>query len=185
VPGHCQSNNPRPNSSTADPTLSTISHEQIETVTDPLSDSWIDGMGNEIADLCITNFGRAVGGAGGHAFNEVIHGGHYYLQEVWSNDTGSCQPRATPDRISFKTGGAPQQGTPAVFTANGRDPDGRIVGWSWFLGDGDTKRGRRVSHVYARPGVYRVVLRSTDSAGNYAFYADVIRVRAAGHRVRR
>ena len=42
VPGHCQSDNPRPNSSTADPALSTLSHEHIETVTDPDGDAWTD-----------------------------------------------------------------------------------------------------------------------------------------------
>ena len=42
VPGHCQSSNPRPNASTADPTISTISHEHNETVTDPDGNAWID-----------------------------------------------------------------------------------------------------------------------------------------------
>ena len=40
VNGHCQSGNPRPNASTADPALSTISHELAETVTDPYGNAW-------------------------------------------------------------------------------------------------------------------------------------------------
>ena len=53
VSGHCQSGNPRPNASPADPTISTISHEHNEIVTDPFGDAWVDGSGNEKADLCI------------------------------------------------------------------------------------------------------------------------------------
>ena len=48
---HCQSDNPRPNASTADPTLSTISHELNETITDPDGNAWVDAEGNEAADL--------------------------------------------------------------------------------------------------------------------------------------
>ncbi len=51
VPGHCQSENPRPNSSTADPAISSISHEHNETITDPDGDAWIDSSGNEDGDL--------------------------------------------------------------------------------------------------------------------------------------
>src|SRR5205807_6872617 len=76
VSGHCQSSNPRPNRSAADPAISTISHEHNETVTDPQADGWTDGDGNEDGDLCITNFGPAIGGAGPTVWNEVIHGGH-------------------------------------------------------------------------------------------------------------
>jgi len=101
VPGHCQSSNPRPNSSTADPTLSTVSHEHSEMVTDPSGDAWIDGSGNEDGDLCITDFGPAIGGSGAGAWNENIHGGHYYLQEEWSNADAGCRPRTTPARVSF------------------------------------------------------------------------------------
>jgi hypothetical protein len=75
LPGHCQSDNPRPNASTADPALSTISHEQIETITDPDGDAWINSMGNEVADICSTRFGPTLGGSGDRAWNEVIQGG--------------------------------------------------------------------------------------------------------------
>ena len=70
VPGHCQSDNPRPNGSTADPTISTISHEHSEMVTDPVGDAWIDSSGSEDGDLCLTSFGPAIGGSGASAWNE-------------------------------------------------------------------------------------------------------------------
>jgi PKD domain-containing protein len=171
ISGHCQSDNPRPNSSTADPTLSTLSHEHAETITDPMGDAWIDGSGNEIADLCITDYGPRLGGSLSGIWDESINGGRYYLQELWSNEDGGCEPRAKPDRASFTFTSGVTAGKPLSFTARASDPDGSIVGYAWFFGDGRTGSGRRSSHTFARAGTYRVVLRTTDSADNWAFYA--------------
>ncbi len=186
VPGHCQSDNPRPNSSTADPTISTISHEHNETVTDPLGNAWVDSSENEDGDLCVTSFGRALGGSGSGAWNEVIHGDRYFLQEEWSNADGSCQPRGKPDSVSFAGARRAVSGRPVTFSARASDPEGRIVAYDWFFGDRRTGRRRRVSHTFKRAGVYRVVLRTTDSWGNWAFYARTIRIvpRPLGRRPR-
>jgi hypothetical protein len=178
VPGHCQSGNPRPNSSPADPAISTLSHEHNEIVTDPLGTAWSDVSGGEEADVCFSSFGAVVGGSGGSAYNQVIHGGHYYLQEEWSNDDRSCQLRDEGDSIYF---GAPRRATAAAsiaLAASGSDPDSSIVRHDWFFGDGRGGSGQQVSHAFKRPGDYRVVLRSADSAGNYAFYSAFVRVSA-------
>jgi hypothetical protein len=176
VPGHCQSGNPRPNSSTADPAVSTISHEHNETVTDPLGDAWIDGSQNENGDLCITNFGPALGGSGTGVWDELIHGGRYYLQEEWSNDNSSCQPHDEADRVSLTAPRKTTVGKSATFTARAADADGTIASYSWFFGDGQSRRGHRLSHTFKRAGVYRVVLKITDSAGNYAYDVGTISV---------
>jgi hypothetical protein len=172
VPGHCQSDNPRPNSSTADPTISTISHEHSEAITDPVGDAWIDSSGNEDGDLCITTFGPAIGGSGQTAWNEVIGGGHYFLQEEWSNEDHSCQPRDEVDQASFTTSrlsnGAVQ------FAGHGRDPDGSIASYTWLFGDGATGHGRNPRHLFKRAGAYKVLLRTTDSAGNWTLYTRAI-----------
>jgi hypothetical protein len=174
VPGHCQSDNPRPNSSTADPAISTLSHEHNEMVTDPRGDAWIDGSGNEDGDLCITSFGPALGGAGVGAFNESIHGGHYYLQEEWSNEDGACQPRDEADSISFTVSHRRKRQQTATFTARASDPDGAIDAYAWFFGDGRIGHARRVIHRFKRAGTYRVVLRTTDTSGNRAYYARTV-----------
>ncbi len=176
VPGHCQSDNPRPNSSTADPAISTVSHEQIETVTDPLGDAWLDAAGNEIADLCITSYGAALGGTGTGAWDDVIDGGHYYLQEIWSNTASSCQPRAKPDAVFFSAPRRAVRGRPVSLSARATDPEGRIVSYDWFFGDGRTGRDHRASHSFERDGVYRIVVRTTDSWGNWGFFARQIRI---------
>ncbi len=175
VAGHCQSDNPRPNSSTADPTISTISHEENETVTDPDGNAWIDAAGNEAADLCLTTFGPALGGSGGTSWNESIHSGHFYLQELWSNANEACEQRAKPDSVSFGTVRQPGQKRMLSLTARGSDPQGQLVSFDWFFGDGTAGAGRRVSHAFKLPGSYRVRLRATDSWGNWANAARTIR----------
>ncbi|MBV9192683.1 MAG: PKD domain-containing protein [Solirubrobacterales bacterium] len=180
VPGHCQSQNPRPNASPADPAISTISHEHNEMVTDPEEDAWIDSLGEEDGDLCIQSFGPVLGGSGEGAWNEVIHGAHYYLQEEWSNVDGGCEPRATADRISISRVSSPAQAARRLrFTGSARASHGSIVAYNWFFGDGTGANGRTPAHVYRRPGAYRVVLRTTDSWDNWALYARTVRVARA------
>ena len=177
VQGHCQSSNPRPNASTADPTISTISHEHNEMVTDPDGNAWIDARGDEVGDLCLTEFGRRIGPPDS-GWNETIHGGHFFLQEEWSNADSSCEPRALPDAISFASAPVPGRGHQLAFTARGFDPEGQVVAFAWFFGDGRAGFGRQVSHTFHIPGSYRVMVRSTDSWGNWAFASRMVRIAA-------
>jgi hypothetical protein len=180
VRGHCQSSNPRPNGSTADPTLSTVSHEHSEMVTDPAGTAWIDSQGNEDGDLCITSFGPTIGGSGSTAWNEEVHGGHYYLQQEWSNADNGCQPRARAARVSFRASSVRGKPLLASLAARGTDPHGSIFSWLWFFGDGRRGRGASVVHRYRLAGSYRVVLRASDSWRNWAFYAVTLSVTARG-----
>ncbi len=177
IPGHCQSENPRPNGSAADPAISTISHEQSEMITDPLGNAWIDaGSGDEIGDLCLTSFGPPIGGSGMSAWNENINGGHYFLQEEWSNHNGGCEARAQSDRIGFRAGLTGGRSLSVGFVAHGSDPQGRILVYRWFFGDGHSATGWRAVHRYGRIGVYRAILRTTDSWGNWSYYAATLTV---------
>jgi PKD domain len=185
VDGHCQSGNPRPNASTADPTVSTISHEHSEVVTDPLGDAWIDGAGNENGDLCISSYGPALGGSAASVFNQVIHGGHYYLQSEYSNEDHSCQPRDEADPVAFSP---PKHVTVGrAFRVSGRaiDPDGSIARYDWYFGQGHPGRRRTVTHTYTRAGTYQILLRSTGSAGNWSFVAAPVKVVRAPAKPRR
>jgi hypothetical protein len=172
--GHCQSGNPRPNASTADPALSAISHEHSEVVTDPLSNAWIDGSGNENGDKCRFSYGPDLGGSGNRAFNQVIHGFHYYLQSEYSNEDHSCQPQDETDPVGFAAPARVTTGRAFRLSAHASDPDGSISHYDWFFGQGSPGRQRTVSHTYTRPGTYRIVLRVTDSAGNWSFQATPV-----------
>jgi hypothetical protein len=111
-----------PAGNAADSTLSTLSHEHIEAITDPRGDGWWTEdneqfgafFGAEIGDLCAWNFGDPAGTTlGGQAYNQVINGHDYWLQQEYSNaDTGCVQSAggtvSTPDPNSpFYSGTGP------------------------------------------------------------------------------
>ncbi len=176
VSGHCQSNNPRPNHSTADPALSTVSHELSEIVTDPYGDAWMTRSGYEMADLCATDYGAPLGGSKSGAYNEVIATGRYWLQEEWSNAAGSCQPRTQADRASFSVTHRQASEHRVEFRARASDPHGRIVAYRWSFGDGETASGSQVWHRFSSAGRHTVTLRVTDSWGNWGTVARRVRV---------
>jgi hypothetical protein len=81
-----------PNHNDADATINTISHEQNESITDPWGNAWMDPDGDEIADICAWDFGKARGGtAGVDEYNQVINGDHYWLQEDYSDAGSVCR----------------------------------------------------------------------------------------------
>lgn len=70
----------------ADSEINVISHEHIETVTDPNLDAWSDVTGSEIGDKCNFTFGPQAGDG-----SDVSLNGHPYLiQEEWSNAKRGC-----------------------------------------------------------------------------------------------
>jgi hypothetical protein len=95
--GGCDFNVQDPNNVNVDPTFNTISHEQNEAITDPLGNNlaWLASDGFEIGDLCAWTFGAAAGGDVnlGTAYNQVINGDHYWLQEEYSNADGTSGSR--------------------------------------------------------------------------------------------
>jgi hypothetical protein len=178
VPDHCQSGNPRPNRSTADPAISALSHEHNETITDPTGDAWIDATNNEDGDLCARHFGHRLGGSGARAWNQSIASGHYYLQEEWSNRSSGCAPRSRRDSIWFSGDARAVPGGRVDFEASARHPVAPIISYAWSFADGRRGHGRNVAHVFQRAGAYKVVLRTTDSDRNYAFLVRAVTVSA-------
>jgi len=64
----------------AESTISVASHEQMESVTDPLQNAWLDRSGDEIGDKCMWNFGGVM----------TVRGHPYLVQEEWDNARSSC-----------------------------------------------------------------------------------------------
>jgi hypothetical protein len=70
----------------ADTEVSPTSHEIIEAITDPDTETgWYDAVGSEIGDECAYIYGRTRGAPGGY-FNQVINGGHFLTQQEFSNN---------------------------------------------------------------------------------------------------
>ena len=83
---------PSPNGDDADATINAISHEQNEAITDPWADAWRNVEGDEIADMCVWQFGTPLGNAAnGQPYNQLINGHPYALQENYSNDGHRCR----------------------------------------------------------------------------------------------
>jgi hypothetical protein len=79
-----------PNHDDADQAITGISHEQMESATDPFGNGWIDSEGNEVADKCEQNYGRP----DARGADVIWNNDAYRLQEEWDNQTSSC--RLTP-----------------------------------------------------------------------------------------
>jgi PKD repeat protein len=56
-------------------------------------------------------------------------------------------------------------GTVVQFSANGADPNGDPITFTWNFGDGSTASGQNVSHVFGTAGSLNVVLTASDSRG--------------------
>jgi hypothetical protein len=87
----------------ADVEVSPLSHEIMESITDPnTTNGWFDAIGNENGDDCAYVYGNGtwtdmLGGSPGTFYNQVINGDHYITQEEFSNadwfhtnGTGGC-----------------------------------------------------------------------------------------------
>ena len=164
----------RPSGDPADATLNVLSHENNETITDPLGNAWYDAAGNENGDKCNFTFGSVLGGSSGSYFNQLISGHGFWLQEEWSNAATGCLQRSAaappvdegPTASFTHTPTAPAAGSPTGFDASASsDPDGTITAYSWSFGDGATATGPTPTHTYTVAATYTVTLKVTDSSG--------------------
>ena len=116
-----------------------LSHEQNESVTDPMpNDAWTNGagasQGEEVGDQCVRQFGTPLGIApNGAKYNQVINGHFYWFQEEWSNQGHTCLQRLTPTKArphaKFKvTAGS---GLTLNFDARGSSAPGGVAEYVW------------------------------------------------------
>jgi len=89
VPADCDAT-AHPNNSEADPTINVTSHEHNEAITDPNGNAWYDRAGYENGDKCAWNFGSSIGSTSTGAYNQLIDGHPYELQQEYSNARRSC-----------------------------------------------------------------------------------------------
>lgn len=70
----------------ADAVINVTSHEQIEAITDPLINAWIDSAGFEIGDECAWDFGSTLADGG----DVDLNGQPYGRQKEASNTAQDC-----------------------------------------------------------------------------------------------
>jgi hypothetical protein len=93
-PSACSAQSKGPNGNVgADAMASVIAHELEETVTDPTFNGWWRSSdGYENADICAWTFGTTSTAANGAAYNMLIGGSPYLIQQNWVNvsPSGKC-----------------------------------------------------------------------------------------------
>jgi PKD repeat protein len=154
-----------------DDTLSSLSHEANESITDPLLNAWFDSEGFENGDECRNtpfgeDYGPALGGSSGSLFNEEIGAGHYYLQQEWSNDIDDCAQRVEPATAVITDPGEVAPGESVQFDGSESVPgSGGIAAYEWDFGDGQTGSGEMPQHTFAGAGHFEVTLTVEDDGG--------------------
>jgi PKD domain len=154
-----------------DDTLSGLSHEANESITDPTLEAWYDEEGFENGDECRNtpfgeDFGAPLGGSAGTLFNEAIGSGHYYLQQEWSNDVEDCAQRVEPATPAIADPGELVSGQDASFSASESTPgSGGIASYGWEFGDGTSASGIAPTHAFQTAGVFTVTLTIEDDGG--------------------
>ncbi len=148
-----------------------LSHEQNESVTDPLpNDAWTNGaganQGQEVGDQCVGMMGTPLGTApNGAKYNQVINGHFYWFQEEWSNQTHSCLQRLTPTkarphaRFTVTAG----SGLTLNFDAHGSSAPGGVAEYVWQFNDAFgaqtvEQTTPTISHTFPSAGAYSVGL---------------------------
>lgn len=63
---------------------------------------------------------------------------------------------------------SPREAESVAFTDHSQDPDGSIVSWTWWFGDGATANSASAAHSYQKSGTYRIALTVTDDGGAQA-----------------
>jgi hypothetical protein len=155
-----------------------LSHEQNESVTDPVvNDAWTDGAGpnhgSEVGDQCVGMMGTPLGTApNGAKYNQVINGHFYWFQEEWSNTTHSCLQRlspaaAQPHALFAVTAGS---GLTLNFDARGSSAPGGVAEYVWQFNDAfgaETieQTTPAISHTFPSAGAYSVGLTIMASDG--------------------
>jgi hypothetical protein len=177
-----------PNGDEADATINSISHEHLEAITDPAGDAWRSWDGNEIGDICARRFGTPLGGTVGvDAYNQLINGHKYWLQEEYSNDGSRCLQHYTPTEVPHNFTQPVLHGVPAkgqlLSTTEGswlHAPTGFAYQWQRCAasGSGCADISGTTATTYELGAVdvghtIRVEVKAQNAAGTSAFAASL------------
>ncbi len=213
-PKGCQSDNLAPpnanvvQSPNGDPlvdvALKYMSHEDNETITDPLGNAWWapvvgpDGpTTSEDGDNCNftgppdpdngTNpnaFLPTLGGSpsAGTLFDQLISGDKYYIQSEWSNGDGTCEMRpshtGTGPVAAFSGPSFASQGVTVAFNPSASSNPNGYTSTTWDFGDGSGSFARSapvsVSHAFSTGGAHTVKLTLVDRFGNLSSVSHVV-----------
>jgi len=108
------------------------------------------------SDLKMTAAGAV--GPDGNMYFITQRGG---VRRLKYQSKGEMQPVINRVDAEPRAGQAPSQVT---FKAGGHDPDGDVVKYRWYFGDGEVAEEQNPRHTYTEPGVYQAILSVTDGS---------------------
>jgi PKD repeat protein len=157
-----------------------LSHQPIASVAFPGCDALVcafDASGSWIADGTTIvnfswNFGDGTTGSGAKASHAYAAIGTYPVRLTVTTTAGvtSTTGTASIDVVANRSP-APSftyacSGSQCAFDGSGSsDPDGQVVSYSWYFGDGGGADGRTASHRYEAIGTFPVTLYVSDNDG--------------------
>ncbi|MBW2562581.1 MAG: PKD domain-containing protein [Deltaproteobacteria bacterium] len=129
----------------------------------------------------IWNFGDGTSEKGAPVTHRYESPGRYKASVIVESDSGLINNSAIK-RFTVKVNHPPTADAGSdLFVAPGEklyfdaskstDPDGKILRHYWDLGDGRKARGRKVRHVFSKPGLYTAKLRVEDNSGSLCNFA--------------
>lgn len=181
----------------ADAVIDTASHELNEAITDPLGsqcetgatkasqcerNAWTDAIGQEVGDKCLPpestldgTYGEPLGelipGRPASSYNQLIDGGHYWTQRMWSNEAGVLEGGCVQRMIGaqFSISANPAATVPITFdgSASGAPGDPAVY-WVWNFGEGEQvgTASPTTTHTYPKGSEHLVTLTAYDAYGN-------------------
>jgi PKD repeat protein len=182
----------------ADVTIKYMSHEDNETITDPLGTAWYsDSSGNEDGDNCNfygsfnpaggdnpNAFAPTLGGSAssGTLYDQLINSDEYYTQTEWSNGDDTCRAAPTTSAITATFTAPSVAGTMIRLDPSASFAAGGYSSTTWSFGDGSSSFSptgpAATGHTFTTPGTYTVTLTLVDSYGNLASTSHVVTVHA-------
>lgn len=192
-----------PNGNLADVVIKYMSHEDNETITDPLINAWYDdNSGNEEGDNCNfygsfdpqegynpNAFTPTLGGdaGAGTLYDQLINNDQYYIQSEWSNGDVNCEMEPSAGTItpnfSVPAPGSNPVGQPVNFDPSDSTVTNPASSATWDFGDGTAQAFNAggsaleiASHTYAAPGNYTIKLTLVDDRGNLASTTKLITI---------
>ena len=170
--------NPYPNDDGADTVINVVSHEQNETMTDPLGNAWFDSSGFENGDECAwlseTTHFNGIGD-----YSQTINSDEYMMQFEWSNRKNNCVGTNTFAQPTGSFTAAAGTVTHAEkFTASASDTDDTVFTYGWNFGDGTSSlvSTATTTHTYAAAGTYTVTLVIFDAQGDQVRVINTVTV---------
>lgn len=147
-------------------------HELLESATDPLGTGYLDSAQLEIGDECAWYYSPMRAANGGGAYNQILNGNEYLVQDMWSNQDNACvQGDSNIATATIRTSATPTAGSPAGLTVTLGGVSSSGAGYEWSYANQSGAISTDVASVadpqitFPSVGAYTVWVQVTDAAG--------------------